>query len=115
MKTIILILALVTITNLNLFGNETIEEKKLKEYLQDYSTTTLQDIRDSRFRFIPKYSYKEDSDLEVVGALQYNSHKIAVKRKTSKLKIDIHRAKQQNSKFKSTYLDFTILQEENIS
>ena len=115
MRAIILILVLITITNLNLFGNETIEEKKLKEYLQNYSTTTLQDIRYGRFHFIPKYSYKEDSDLEVIGALQYNSHKIAVKRKISKLKIDIRRTKQQTTKFKSTYLDFTIIQEENIS
>jgi hypothetical protein len=115
MKTLIITIVVLLLNISGLVGQQSIEEKKLKEYLENYSTTTLQDIRNSRFIYIPKYSYKEDSDLEVIGALQYNSHKIAVKKKTSKLQIEIHRNKQQPIKFKSTYLDFTILQEENIS
>jgi hypothetical protein len=107
MKTIILILTFIWVTNLSVFSKG---EKKLQSDKWE-SVKNIDDIRMCRFTVIPTYSYKDDSDINIIGdiILIYN------KDDESKENIQDKINNKQNSKFKSTYLDFTILQEENIS
>ncbi len=104
MKTIILILALLA-WSVNLSYS-----KELKSFR---GVRTIEDYRYVNFMLCGKdENTHEDSDRYVNGMRfiesknenLYDSYKKKIKKE-----------KQQNSKFKSTYLDFTILQEENIS
>ncbi len=113
MKTILFLIGLFII-NINILVGQPSKEYTNEELLE-YSKTTIQKIRDNRFLNIPNYSYREDTDLEVVGEYYLNQSKTSIKKYQKKNKIKENRQKQQNSKFKSTYLDFTIIQEENIS
>ena len=101
MRMIILILSLVLIT-LNVTIGKDIEIK------------TIEDARMDRFRKIDfRKPYRNDTDTEIVGDLFLLSKQR--KEKTLKIQKIIKKYKQHPTKFKSTYLDFTILQEENIS
>jgi hypothetical protein len=108
MKTIILILSLVIITNLNLFGNSE-NYPKVKEI---ENIKTVEDMRLYRFSKKPTYSYKNDTDSDIIGNVEISN--ISRKNKKRAIQRKIKETNQQ-PKFKSTYLDFTILQEENIS
>ncbi len=80
------------------------------------NATTIEDLRLERFSKKPTKSYNEDTDSKVYGATQLYFRKEGNKREEIQLKINNNKTiKLQSSKIKSTYLDFTILQEENIS
>ena len=110
MRTIILILALVTITNLNLFG---IDIYKSQSGIDGDTITNIKTLRDYRFMFIRDKPYKDDVDCKTTGNTYIIFNIIDNKKKSIQQKIK--QDKQQHTKFKSTYLDFTIIQEENIS
>ncbi len=101
MKKIILILGLFLVT-LNITIGKDIEIK------------TIEDARMDRFSKIDfRKPYRNDTDTEIVGDLFLLSKQR--KEKTLNIQKRIKQPKQQPTKFKSTYLDFTILNEENIS
>ena len=102
MKIFILILSWVIVTNLNLFGID----------LDKENATTIEDLRLERFSKKPTKSYHEDTDSKIYGSTQLYFRKEADRKK--QIQIQLYE-EQQNSKFKSTYLDFTILNEENIA
>ncbi len=106
MRTILFLIGLFIINiNLTLSSTPTKSEwDKIK---------TNEDLRVVRFSKFPLKSYKEDNDMEVYGNSVYLYKQTNLKKEIIQQKIKL--SKQQNSKFKSTYLDFTILQEENIS
>jgi hypothetical protein len=99
MRTFILILGLFIVTNLNLFGID----------LDSKNAITIEEIRKVRFMVIPREEYSLDTDRYIIGQQNILDNK---KRLNSE---KIKKENQQNLKFKSTYLDYTIISEENIS
>ena len=81
---------------------------------------TIEEFRSVKFKNIP-YSidnpklYPFDTDRYIWGTITLEINKEEDRDVQIKKKIKEKNQNQQNSKFKSTYLDFTILQEENIS
>jgi hypothetical protein len=112
MKTLIITIVVLLLNISGLVGQPA--KKYTKEDLIKSTKITIQDYRNSRFLNIPYKSYKEDSDVEVIGQSQIQDSYIGYKKEWKKIIIQENRQKQTN-KFKSTYLDFTILTEENIS
>jgi hypothetical protein len=108
MRTLIITIAVLL---LNISGLLSIEIKN--KYEDRYQTITPIEIRIGRFSKIPLYGYKEDSDSQVIGSGIIKSRENNVKQ--IQIQQKIKKEKQQSTKFKSTYLDFTILQEDNIS
>ena len=106
MKIIILILSLVIITNLNLSYSKEIKSYKDAKSIEDYRYINF--LLVGKTEIIP-----EDNDRYINGSLFIQTKNKEIKRKLIKNKTQ--EQKQQPTKFKSTYLDFTILQEENIS
>jgi len=112
MRTIILILSLVIITNLNLFGYD------YKQMQEEWSKVeTYDQMVKFRYKYKPSKTYKADTDTDVYGMGFLEAKKSERKEDYLQSKIINYKnkQKQQPTKFKSTYLDFTILQEENIS
>jgi hypothetical protein len=106
MRTILFLIGLFII-NINLYSNTP------KNQIQDWKDVkNMEDVRLCRFTTIPTRSYREDTDSQIIGStnIYFKLHKDK-KEKLQKNKIN----NKQTTKFKSTYLDFTILTEENIS
>jgi hypothetical protein len=108
MKTIILILAVlgVTLTSPSILKSNDDNTEWLK-------IETQEDLRNYRFSNKPSGGkvYRNDSDVEVYGTRLLDHKKMVNKQ----IKLNKLKKNQQTPKFKSTYLDFTILQEDNIS
>lgn len=111
MKIIILILAVLGV----IITTPTILKSNTSNNTEWLKIETQKDLRNYRFSNKPSGGkvYRNDTDLEVYGTNLLEYKKMV--NKQIKLNNNRKNQKQQNSKFKSTYLDFTILQEENIS
>ena len=89
----------------------------LRKVHEIYSKKTIEDIRNKRFEKKPEYGlYEEDDDSYIIGSKKVQDIQYIIKRAEIQMRI-----LESNSKkikiliFKSTYLDFVILKEENIS
>jgi hypothetical protein len=103
MKIFILILSLVLLTNLDLYGNP--------------NSPNIDNVKKARIeRFKVKWfkPYRNDTDTGVIGDMFLLFNKIESKKTTIQNKIKDNKENKE-PKFKSTYLEFTILTEENIS
>jgi hypothetical protein len=110
MRTIILILSFVLLTNLNLFGND------YKQMQEEWSKVeTYDQMVKFRYTYKPSKNYKSDTDMDVYGTIFLEAKKSSRREEYIQDKIKNYKKQNQQPKFKSTYLDFTIIQEENIS
>jgi hypothetical protein len=77
---------------------------------------TIEEFREVRFQFLTNPTtnrpHPYDTDRYIYGSIILEINKENIRQSLIKNKIQ---EKQQPQKIKSTYLDFTILQEENIS
>jgi hypothetical protein len=98
---------------------EDINIDSLQKVNSYYSKVTLEDIRNKRFENKPKYGlYEEDDDSYIIGVKKLEDIKYLIRRENTQIRIlEINRKiKQENlNKNKIKYLNFTILQEEDIS
>lgn len=109
MKIFILILSLVIINITFLVGEE------LTSKNSSGVDVDIEEHRNLRYEKIPNYSYKNDTDRYVIGTIHKKNKKF---NKLKELKNEIKekvKLEKQWLRFRSTYLDFTILEEENIS
>ncbi len=111
MKTLIITIVVLLLSTNILFANNT--DKQRQDWL---NIQTYQDYINYRYTYKPAKLYKNDTDSDIMG-IDLIEAKIKNKKEYSiqdNIK-NYKNKKQQPHKFKSTYLDFTILQEENIS
>jgi len=106
MKTLIITIVVLLLNISGLFGQTQQNNKNIK------MDTEMQEYRVIRFSTKPLYGYREDTDRYIMGTIS-----IQIKKEESReSKIINYKNKiKEQPKFKSTYLDFTIIQEENIS
>ena len=109
MKTLIITIV-VLLNTLNLFSND------YKQIEEEWSKV---ETYDQIIKFIYSYKtskgYKPDTDMDLYGETFLESRRLGKKEVFIQTKLKNHKNKQQPQKIKSTYLDFTILSEENIS
>jgi hypothetical protein len=106
MRTILFLIGLFII-NINILVGQT------NKILDFKNATTIEEIRKVRFTIIPREEYSLDTDRYIIGQQNVldNQKRIDRDRYINRIKKD----KQQNLKLKKIYLDFVIIQEENIS
>ena len=107
MRTILFLIGLFII-NINLYSNTP------KNQIQDWKDVkTMEDVRLCRFTTIPTQSNREDTDSQIIGTtnIYFKLHK---DKKDFLQKIKKDKEIKKNT-IKSTSLNFTITQEENIS
>ncbi len=103
MRTILFLISLVLLTNLNLFGNP--------------NSPDIDNIKTARIeRFKVKWfkPYRNDTDTGVIGDMFLLFNKIESKKTTIQNKIK-NSKEIKDPKHTTKYLDFVIIQEENIS
>ena len=106
MRTILFLIGLFII-NINILVGQT------NKVLDFKNATTIEEIRKIRFTIIPREEYSLDTDRYIIGQQNVldNQKRIDRDNYINRIKKD----KQQNLKLKKIYLDFVIIQEENIS
>ena len=114
MRTILFLIGLFII-NISLVVGQPLKNNKNIDNVK-----TIEDFRSVKFKNTPcsienpKF-YPLDTDRYIWGTITLEINKEEDRDAQIKNKIKENTQKQENSRFKSTYLDFTITQEENIS